>query len=468
MPISYLDDIHLHDDSELQIGTVAGGQSRIYKNGAFTSWHCIDLSGFEIIHGAANRWITGMVAGEIILSYGADAKLTTAANGVVITGDLTLGSPTSDAVSPYLELREAQINGTDSIKLEAPASMAASIKYILPGVDGSNGDVMTTDGLGNLSWAAGGSGSDTNIANTDLTLDATRTLDLDGETLYFASNDGGATVTTATFTYSATSVFGNFLLRTNSTTTAPTMRFSEGTGGHYNGIKSPDTLATNQTYVLPDAVGNAGDILSVQAAGLLEQQMEWIAPAAGRNYKNQIVTHTCSLVPKNTTLFVDDYVGGANEQSWNAGQWVRYPGTGDVSSWPSEEVALYGAKIGTAAANLGGSDNVHLSASISGQNNSGIIGSAYISGRLYVLQFTCANVMAASHNADLTPTASDFVAWGVSDIATDMGTCFSMDFEASVGAGDFYMVVLIVQTTNLGLNDQVILNYQISQTEALI
>ena len=60
MPISYLDDIHLHDASELQIGTVSGGQSKIYKNGAFSSWNCIDASGFEITHGASNRWITGM------------------------------------------------------------------------------------------------------------------------------------------------------------------------------------------------------------------------------------------------------------------------------------------------------------------------------------------------------------------------------------------------------------------------
>ena len=141
MPISYLDDIHLHDASELQIGTVSGGQSKIYKNGAFSSWNCIDASGFEITHGASNRWITGMPAGEIILSFEADAKLTTSANGVVITGDLTLGSPTSDVVSPYLELREAEVNGTDSIKLKAPASMAASVTYILPGVDGSSGDL---------------------------------------------------------------------------------------------------------------------------------------------------------------------------------------------------------------------------------------------------------------------------------------------------------------------------------------
>jgi len=464
MPISYLDDIHLHDASELQIGTVSGGQSKIYKNGAFSSWNCIDASGFEITHGASNRWITGMPAGEIILSFEADAKLTTSANGVVITGDLTLGSPTSDVVSPYLELREAEVNGTDSIKLKAPASMAASVTYILPGVDGSSGEVMTTDGSGTLSWAAGGSGTDTNIAITDLTLDATRTLDLDANPLYFNSNNGGATNSIVAFTYSSMSVFGDIHLRTNSTTLAPTMRFAEGTGANYNGLKSPDTLAANQTYILPTAVGNAGDVLSVQAAAASEQQMEWVAPTTSRQYRNQIVTHACSLVPNAQSLSADEYVGGTRETCWSAGQWVAYSGTGTVSSWPSSEIPLYAAKIGRIAANLGGSDNVHFSGNISAENNTGV-GTPALSGRIYILQFTCSNVMGAGHNADLTPTDSDFVAWSIPDVDTNQGDCVTLDFVASVGAGDYYMVVLSVMSTNLGTNDQVIFNYQISQTE---
>ena len=51
-----------------------------------------------------------------------------------------------------IELFEASSNGTNSIKLVAPASVASDITYTLPGTV-TNGQFLTTDGSGNLSFA---------------------------------------------------------------------------------------------------------------------------------------------------------------------------------------------------------------------------------------------------------------------------------------------------------------------------
>jgi hypothetical protein len=57
-------------------------------------------------------------------------------------------------VGAYLELKEAANNGINYIRLQAPATLAADKTYTLPATDGSNGDRLTTDGSGTLSWSA--------------------------------------------------------------------------------------------------------------------------------------------------------------------------------------------------------------------------------------------------------------------------------------------------------------------------
>jgi hypothetical protein len=75
------------------------------------------------------------------------------ANGTV-TGDLTVTSATSSAVGS-IKLLEAADNGTESITIKAPTSLAANLDFVLPSTAGTSGYVLTTDGSGTLSWAAG-------------------------------------------------------------------------------------------------------------------------------------------------------------------------------------------------------------------------------------------------------------------------------------------------------------------------
>ena len=69
-----------------------------------------------------------------------------------------------------VNLVEGTSNGTSFITIKSPDSLSGIVTYTMPGTDGSNGNVLVTDGSGNLSFSApaasdftitGDSGSDT-------------------------------------------------------------------------------------------------------------------------------------------------------------------------------------------------------------------------------------------------------------------------------------------------------------------
>src|SRR5210317_75124 len=86
----------------------------------------------------------------------------------------------SSSTGGTLKLNEGTSNGTNFIGLKAPNSVTTSTTFTLPSADGSNGQILTTDGSGNLSFT---------------TIDSTFTLAADS-----GSNDTFTTGGTLTFT----------------------------------------------------------------------------------------------------------------------------------------------------------------------------------------------------------------------------------------------------------------------------
>ncbi len=68
--------------------------------------------------------------------------------GGILTGNLTLDN------QQQIRFREQSINGTNSVALQAPASLAADYTVTLPTSLGSVNQVLTTDASGNLSWSS--------------------------------------------------------------------------------------------------------------------------------------------------------------------------------------------------------------------------------------------------------------------------------------------------------------------------
>ena len=85
-------------------------------------------------------------------AFGAATTLNVGASAATV---LNLGGA---ATAAQLRFLEPSGSGTNYMGFKAQA-MAANVTYTLPAADGSSGQVLSTDGAGVLSWAAGGSGT---------------------------------------------------------------------------------------------------------------------------------------------------------------------------------------------------------------------------------------------------------------------------------------------------------------------
>ena len=81
---------------------------------------------------------------------GASANLTWASNELAVIGSVRIDN------QGELRLREASGNGTNHTAVRANANIATNWTMTLPATAGSSGQVLSTDGSGNLSWVANG------------------------------------------------------------------------------------------------------------------------------------------------------------------------------------------------------------------------------------------------------------------------------------------------------------------------
>src|SRR5210317_1738964 len=116
----------------------------------------------------------------------ASSALITDSNNAIDT--LNVGNSTT--VGGTIKFNEGTNNGAHFVALKAPNSVASDITYTLPG-SFSNGQFLTTDGSGNLSFAAIPSGSFT-IQDDSSTQDTFTT----GQILKFAGGTGIDTTVT--------------------------------------------------------------------------------------------------------------------------------------------------------------------------------------------------------------------------------------------------------------------------------
>ena len=168
-----------------------------------------------------------------------------------------------------LKLNEGTNNGTNFVGLKAPNSVSSNVTFTLPGSDGTSGQILTTDGSGNLSFAAAPSGvltikddsstaSTINLTSEDLTLlgGTGITSTVSGNEITF---DIDSTVTTNTGTQTLTN---KTIDTANNTITIVEADISDL--GSYITASSTDTL-TNKTF---DANGTGNSISNIEVADL--------------------------------------------------------------------------------------------------------------------------------------------------------------------------------------------------------
>ena len=162
--------------------------------------------------------------------------LTTTATATVLTLSDSATTSTVNLIidnQKEIRFRETTANGTNYVALKAPASLSADLTFTLPATDGTNGQVLTTNGSGVLSFT---------------TVSADGTVDWD------------TTVKTAGFT---ATVNKGFFCNTTSSAFTVTLPSSPSAGDEIVIVDYAGTFATNNLTITstPKINGSTNDVL---------------------------------------------------------------------------------------------------------------------------------------------------------------------------------------------------------------
>ena len=189
-----------------------------------------------------------------------------------------------------LQIYEADTLGSGYVGLKVGASHSASINYTLPPGPPLSNQVLQSTSAGIMSWVAGG-GTDTNIANTNLTTDNTgRTLTLINSGSWGIYDNNASMV--ATFS-SGTILLQSTVQIISNTASANALEFRGNTSSgptYVIGLQAPDSVTADAPYILPQLPATSGQVLQSTSTGV----MSWgdagassptlIASGGGRAY----------------------------------------------------------------------------------------------------------------------------------------------------------------------------------------
>jgi len=143
------------------------------------------------------------------------------------------------------EIRLEDSSGGEYVSLKAPSTVSSNVSFTLPDADGSSGQVMKTDGSGNLGFIS-------------------------------VNTPGGA----ASFTQVDITAEGD-------------LRLQDASGGQYVALEAPATISSSYTLEMPAADGSNGQALVTNGSGVLS-----FSSAAGAYDGFSVITSNTSLAAR--------------------------------------------------------------------------------------------------------------------------------------------------------------------------
>src|SRR5210317_2369886 len=184
-----------------------------------------DANNISVIGGQYFTDMLDHVAGTLTGSSALLVDANKAIDQVIVGNSATIGGT--------VKLNEGTNNGTNFIGLKAPNSVTTTTTFTLPDGDGTNGQILTTDGSGNLSFADAAASSFTLAADSG-TSDSFST----GSTLTFT---GGTGIDTSVSDDPITIAIDSNVLTASSTHTLTNKTFdANGTGNSISNIEVAD------------------------------------------------------------------------------------------------------------------------------------------------------------------------------------------------------------------------------------
>jgi hypothetical protein len=345
----------------------------------------------------------GFTTDSFDLYVGIDSSLAT--NKII--GSNRFWTNNTSTTGSGVNLVEGTNNGTSFITLKAPNSLAGIVTYTMPGTDGSNGQVLATNGSGTLSFIdaaanlnmagdsgtdtvalltdtltfSGGEGIDTAVTNNTVTISAEDATSSNKGVASFDATD--FTVTTGAVTLNAEriqDIAGAMVTGNTETLITVTYQDSDGTIdfvvdndlANYSNANSAFITAsssaslTNKTF---DANGTGNSLSNVEVADFAGSAIVTAAEGIGSN--NNDTTLPTSAAVKSYT---DSAVSGIDLTVSTAGD----SGTGSVSTSQTLTVSGTANEIETSAS--GQSITIGLPNDVTIGNNLTVSGNLYVNG----------------------------------------------------------------------------------------
>jgi hypothetical protein len=250
------------------------------------------------------------------------ANLTTAnvgnlqtANAQITGGTITVSDITLNAQG---DVRFADADSSNWVAFQGPSTVATNVTWTLPSIDGTSGQVLSTNGSGTLSWANASSGTGDVVGPASSTDNAFARFDLTTGKLLQNSNatlsDAGAPIFVGSVDISGTSASG------------ADIKLYEDTdnGTNYVAFKAAASIPSNVTWTLPAADGTNGQVLSTDGSGTLA----WSAGGGG-----SITVSNDTATAANIYPLLANVVSGTVSNVFTSNASIVYqPSTGQLTS----------------------------------------------------------------------------------------------------------------------------------------
>ncbi len=219
--------------------------------------------------------VDAMVSNNGYLSAEVDTLATVTGRGATTATSITLNT--------QAQARFADSAGGEYAAIQAPATIGANYVLTLPDSAGANGQVLSTNGSGVLSWIA--------IPSAPVTTVFGRTgavLAVAGDyTAAQVTNVAGGSVAAVTVQAAIDELDAEKVAKTGDSVsgaitfaTQNQARFADSAGGEYAAIQAPTTIGANYVLTLPDTAGSASQVLTTNGAGVLSWTTPSTVPAA--------------------------------------------------------------------------------------------------------------------------------------------------------------------------------------------
>lgn len=319
-----------------------------------------------------------------------------------------------------------------TVTIVAPAGLSSNLTFTLPATNGTNGQILTTDGSGGLSWTTV-SGSGVAGSNTQIQYNNSGVLGAQDSLVWIDStNRLGIAYIDPPYSLS---VGGDVGIGSGSQDAGIILYSEQGATDYTFTLSAPASMAASRTYTLPNSYGTNGQLLTTNGSF----DLQWSTTAVSNGNDCVGIGADDGDVGNNTVSAALGFIGAGTDNNIGSGGSNSFIAGGADNTVNATASAVTGGEFNNIAAGgwslIGGGRFNYIASSYSaimaGEYDSIFAGSDYSfigAGRYNKIRSPRSSIGAGENNEIDTASAQSFIAAG-------NGNYIVNAISSSIGAG---------------------------------